>query len=136
MRNVDLAFLLLRTIVGVIFAAHGAQKMFGMFGGIGLEAMVKMLGPVLGYLVSIGEFFGGLGLVFGFLSRFSAASLIVIMIGAIVTFHGANGFFLGEKAGFEYNLALIGLLLPVLLCGPGRFAVASALPHSVRPWAE
>ena len=69
---VDVALLVGRIIVGVVFMAHGAQKLFGAFGGPGLSAVVEMMGP-LGYLVSIGEFFGGLGLVVGFLSRFSAA---------------------------------------------------------------
>src|SRR5688572_14621611 len=123
---VDLSLLILRVIVGIIFAAHGAQKLFGAFGGMGLAETVKMMGP-LGYLVTIGEFFGGLGLVVGFLTRFSAASLIVIMIGAIAMVHGKNGFFL-DKGGFEYNLALIGLLVPILLVGPGRFSVGRYLP--------
>jgi len=57
---VDVALLLVRVIVGVIFAAHGAQKLFGAFGGPGLAAIVGMMGPI-GYLVAIGEFFGGLG---------------------------------------------------------------------------
>src|SRR5688572_17546317 len=92
---VDIALLLVRVIVGVIFAAHGAQKLFGAFGGPGLGELIKMMGPI-GVPVAIGEFFGGLGLVFGFLTRFSAASLIVIMIGAIVLVHGKNGFFLGH----------------------------------------
>jgi putative oxidoreductase len=66
--------------------------------------------------------------VVGFLSRFSAAALTVIMIGAIAMVHGKNGFFLGEKPGFEYNLALIGLLLPILIAGPGSLTVARLLP--------
>jgi putative oxidoreductase len=125
---VDFSLLVVRVTAGVIFAAHGAQKLFGAWGGPGLAKTVEMLevGP-LGYLVVIGEFFGGLGLVFGFLTRFSAASLIVIMIGAIVTVHGQHGFFL-QNQGFEYNLALIGLLLPTLLCGPGRFSIGRFLP--------
>ena len=122
---VDWALLIVRVIVGTIFAVHGAQKLFGAFGGPGLSAIVEMMGP-LGYLVTIGEFFGGLGLIFGFLSRFSAASLIVIMLGAIAMVHGKNGFF--APTGFEYNLALIGLLVPVLLVGPGRFAIGRFLP--------
>src|SRR5204863_4788224 len=89
----DVALLVMRVIVGVIFAAHGAQKLFGAFGGPGLAAIVGMMGPV-GYLVAVGEFFGGLGLVVGFLCRFSAASLIVIMLGAIGMVHGKNGLFL------------------------------------------
>src|ERR1700676_76803 len=88
---VDLALLVVRVIVGIIFAAHGAQKLFGAFGGPGLAGVVKMMGP-LGYFVTIGEFFGGLGLIVGFLSRFSAASLIVIMLGAIGLLSGKKRF--------------------------------------------
>jgi len=127
---VDLALLVVRVIVGVIFAAHGAQKLFGAFGGPGLSKIVEMMGPI-GYLVTIGEFFGGLGLVAGFLCRFSAASLIVIMLGAIAMVHGQHGFFLGQdpkSPGFEYNLALIGLLVPILIAGPGKFAIGRFLP--------
>jgi putative oxidoreductase len=123
---VDVSLLIVRVIVGIIFAAHGAQKLFGVFGGFGLAKTVEMMGP-LGYLVTIGEFFGGLGLVVGFLCRFSAASLIVIMLGAIAMVHGQHGFFLSDN-GFEYNLALIGLLVPILIAGPGRFAIGRFLP--------
>src|SRR5262245_13054191 len=130
---VDVALLAVRVVVGVIFAAHGAQKMFGAFGGPGLTAFVAMMGPI-GYPVAVGEFFGGLGLIVGFLCRFSAASLIVIMIGAIAMVHGQHGFFLGHAptdtlatAGFEYNLALIGLLAPILIAGPGRIALGRLL---------
>ena len=135
---VNVSLLVVRVIVGIIFAAHGAQKLFGAFGGPGLSAMVQPppdgMG-LLGYPVTIGEFFGGLGLIVGFLCRFSAASLIVIMLGAIGLVHGQHGFFLGHgpsdtlaTAGFEYNLALIGLLAPILIAGPGRFASGRFLP--------
>jgi putative oxidoreductase len=123
---VELSLLTVRVVAGVIFAAHGAQKLFGAFGGPGLEKTVEMMG-VMGYPVTIGEFFGGLGLVIGFLTRFSAASLIVIMLGAIGMVHGKNGFFL-SSGGFEYNLALIGLLIPTLVAGPGSYAVGRFLP--------
>ena len=126
-RSMDLALLSVRLAAGIIFMAHGAQKLFGAFGGPGLEPIVQMLGPV-GYLVAVGEFFGGAGLIAGLLSRFSALSLIVIMIGALAKVHFQNGFFLGERPGFEFNLALIGLLLPVLIAGPGHLALAHILP--------
>ncbi len=122
----DVALLTVRVAAGVIFATHGAQKLFGAFGGAGLEATVNQMGPI-GYLVTVGEFFGGLGLVVGFLTRFSAASLVVVMLGAIALVHGKNGFFL-SNGGFEYNLALIGLLVPVVVAGPGRYAVGRYLP--------
>ncbi len=123
---VDASLLAVRVAAGVIFAAHGAQKLFGAFGGPGLAATVEKMGPI-GYPVGVGEFFGGLGLVAGFLCRFSAASLILVMIGAVATVHGKNGFFL-QNGGFEYNLALIGLLAPVLIAGPGHYAVGRFLP--------
>jgi putative oxidoreductase len=123
---VDIALLVPRVSAGLIFAAHGSQKLLGAFDGPGLSNVVDMMGPI-GYPVTIGEFFGGLGLVVGFLCRFSAASLIVIMIGAIATVHGEKGFFL-QNGGFEYNLALIGLLVPVLIAGPGKIAIGRFLP--------
>jgi putative oxidoreductase len=127
---VDAALLVVRVAAGVIFMAHGAQKMFGAFGGPGLPGVVESMGPI-GYLVAIGEFFGGLGLLLGVLARFSAAALTVIMLGAIAMVHGQNGFFLSDQ-GYEFNLALIGLLLPVLIAGPGRYAVSHLLaPRSV-----
>jgi putative oxidoreductase len=136
---VDIALLVARLIVGIIFTAHGAQKLFGAFGGPGLAAVIDMMGP-LGVPVTIGEFFGGLGLIVGLLCRFSAASLIVIMIGAIAMVHAQHGFFLGRAptdtlatAGFEYNLALIGLLAPILIAGPGRFAIGRFLPLPKSP---
>ena len=125
-RAVAISLLVVRVVAGIIFAAHGAQKMFGAFGGMGLEKTVELMG-MIGYLVAIGEFFGGLGLIVGFLTRFSAASLIVIMLGAIGMVHGKNGFFL-DKGGFEYNLALIGLLVPTLIAGPGPYSVGRYLP--------
>lgn len=129
---VDVALLVARIIVGVVFMVHGAQKLFGAFGGPGLSAFVGMMGP-LGYLVAIGEFFGGLGLVVGFLSRFSAASIIVIMLGAIGMVHGKVGFFMnwmGSQGGegFEYHLLAIAILLVILIAGPGRYALARSLP--------
>jgi putative oxidoreductase len=130
-RPVDLSLLAVRLVAGIIFAAHGAQKLFGAFGGPGLEKTVEMMG-LLGYPVTIGEFFGGLGLMVGFLTRFSAASLIVIMIGAIAMVHGKNGFFM-SSGGFEYNLALIGLLLPTLMAGPGRYSIGRSLPLPKAP---
>ncbi len=126
---VDVSLLIVRVIVGVIFAANGAQK-FGLIGEGSLTATVEMMqmGP-LGYLVCIGELFGGLGLIVGFLARFSAASNILIMLGAIAIVHGKHGFFQSDN-GFEYNLALIGLLVPVMLIGPGKYSVGRFLPIS------
>jgi len=130
--SLDVALLIARVIDGIVFMAHGAQKLFGAFGGPGLVAVVQMMGP-LGYLVSIGEFFGGLGLVIGFLSRFSAASITLIMLGAIGMVHGHVGFFMNwiskqAGEGFEYHLLAIAILLTIVIVGPGRFAIGRYLP--------
>ena len=129
---VDWALLLARIIVGVVFMAHGSQKLFGAFGGPGLSGVVQMMGP-LGYLVTIGEFFGGLGIIVGFLSRFSAAAMILIMLGAIAMVHGKVGFFMnwmGQQGGegFEYHLLAIAVLATILIAGPGRLAIGRFLP--------
>ena len=123
---VDLALLVCRIALGVIFIAHGGQKLLGLWGGGGLAETVQHMGTPLGQLVSIGEFFGGLGILLGVLSRFSAFWLIVIMLGAIVQVHGKNGFFLQNK-GFEYNVALMGLAAVILIAGPGSWALINML---------
>src|SRR4051812_24466023 len=89
---VEFALLIARVVVGGVFMAHGAQILFGAFGGPGLAGFVQAMGPI-GYPVAVGQFFGGLGLVVGFLTRFSALSITVIMLGAIVMVHSKVGFF-------------------------------------------
>lgn len=129
---VDVSLLVIRLILGVIFLYHGGQLLFGLFGGGGITETVNGaagkpgMGPV-GYLVAVGQFFGGLGLVLGVLTRFSAAALILIMLGAIFMVHLKNGFS-AQKGGFEFNLALIGLAFAVLVAGPGRYTALRALP--------
>lgn len=131
----DLGLFSVRLGLGVVFMFHGAQKMFGWFGGKGLGGLIEAYGPVVGSLVGIGEFFGGLGLLVGLLSRFSAASIILIMAGAIVNVHGQYGFPMANN-GFEYNFVLITMALTTLLAGPGRIALARLLPMRLRPWLE
>jgi putative oxidoreductase len=118
----DWGLLILRLTLAAVFIAHGAQKLFGAFDGPGLGGVVQMLGPV-GYLVSIGEFFGGIGLLVGILPRFSAAALAVIMVGAIVKVHLAKGFFMAG-GGYEFALSLLGLSIALAIMGPGRFSIS------------
>jgi putative oxidoreductase len=138
---INLSLLAVRLAAGAVFIAHGGQKMFGLWGGKGLAATVDPVEGMgmLGYLVAFGEFFGGVALVTGLLSRFSAFWLIVIMLGAIVQVHGKNGFF-SQNKGFEYNLALIGLMIPTLLAGPGLYSFANLWLRSLNPrtarWME
>ncbi len=123
---VDLALLIVRVVLGVIFLFHGSQLLFGLFGGPGVAKFVEGQGPK-GYLVAIGQFFGGLGILLGVLTRFSAAALIVIMLGAIFLVHRHNGFS-NQNEGYEFNLALIGLAAAILIAGPGRYTALRALP--------
>lgn len=129
----DFSLLSVRVGLGVVFIFHGGQKLFGLFGGSGMAKLVENFGPVLGYLIAIGEFFGGLGLLVGLLTRFSAASIVVIMAGAIALVHGKNGFSLMNQ-GYEYNFALITMALAILFGGPGRMAFVQLFPPAIRRW--
>lgn len=133
----DKAVFLARLALGVVFFAHGAQKMLGWFGGSGfsgtLDAFTGMGMPVvIAALVICGEFFGSLGLLAGFLSRIAAAGIGIIMLGAVFMVHAANGFFMNwfgnqQGEGFEYHILAIGLALVVLIKGSGAFSVDRAL---------
>jgi putative oxidoreductase len=123
-----------RITLGVIFFMHGGQKVLGWFGGGGLAATVTgMTGMGLPapavYAVCFGEFLGGIGLIVGCLSRVAAAGVTIIMVGAVVFVHWKNGFFINwfmvpdKGHGFEYNLALIGMGLAIVLGGPGKCAI-------------
>lgn len=126
---VDVVLLLIRAALGVIFIAHGAQKLFGAFGGGGIEGstqMIKGLGwslPVMwAWVLAVWEFAGGILLVLGILPRVSAAGIAVIMLVAIFQVHGPAGFFAG-KGGFEYQLLLLVNALAILIAGGGGIAV-------------
>jgi putative oxidoreductase len=133
---VDAAALVLRVVLGVTFAAHGAQKLFGWFGGGGIRGTtaffhtVGLPAPgVFAYVVGITEFFGGVLLLLGFLTVVAAAGLIIDMAVAIATVSHAFSFFSQQKVGYgwELNLALIGLAAAVLLIGAGAWSVDAAL---------
>ncbi len=122
------AALALRVPIGLIFAAHGAQKLFGWFGGYGLEGTGQFFASVglnPGYLMALlagaVEFFGGLALVVGLLVRPAAAALAVAMLIAILAVHGSKDFFLSTN-GYEYALALFAASVSVMLSGGGRLS--------------
>ena len=125
--------LALRVLVGIIFAAHGAQKLFGWFGGYGLDGTGQFFasiglnpGALMALLAGAAEFFGGLALVLGLLVRPAAAALAFTMLVAIFAVHVGKGFFL-DKGGYEYALALFAAALSLLFSGGGRYAVDGAL---------
>jgi len=123
----------LRLIAGVTFAAHGAQKLFGWFGGYGLAGVgqwMESIGLAPGYLMALmagsAEFFGGLALIIGLLARPAAAVLAVTMLVAIVSVHLANGFFMSNN-GYEFALALLAISLAVLVEGAGKLSLDKSL---------
>ncbi|WOX06353.1 DoxX family protein [Microbulbifer pacificus] len=131
--NAGLGALVLRVPVGAILAAHGAQKLFGWFGGYGLEGTgqwMASIGLEPGYLMALlagsAEFFGGLALVLGLLTRPAAAVSAVTMLVAIFSAHISNGFFLSNN-GYEYALALFGATLALAIQGGGAYAVDNGL---------
>jgi putative oxidoreductase len=127
--RIDWALFAARLILGLILIVHGSQLLFGTFDGPGLEKTLSAKGPggggLIGFLVAIGEFFGGLAILLGFLARFAAAANILIMIGAIILVHSNNGFF-NQAGGIEFPFALIGLCLPILIAGPGLMSLGRA----------
>jgi putative oxidoreductase len=130
-----LAPLMLRIPLGLIFMAHGSQKLLGMFGGRGLTATFAHFEKDLGIpaiftlLAIIAEFGGGFGVLTGFLTRLSAAGIAVVMMVAIYKIHWAHGFFLnmscqpGRGHGIEYSIALLGIALYLVLAGGGRWCL-------------
>ncbi len=122
-----------RIFLGIVIFPHGAQKILGIWGGHGLQAMMDSfqawfgIHPIFSALVAFAEFFGSLALILGLLGRFMAGSIILVMLGAI--YYVVNDFFFmnwysqqrGE--GYEFHLLAIGLALIVAVKGSGRYAL-------------
>lgn len=131
--NAGYGSLALRVPVGIIFAAHGAQKLFGWFGGYGLEGtggFFATLGLEPGFhlalLAGSAEFFGGLALVLGFLVRPASALLAFTMLVAIFGVHFEGGLFLANN-GYEFALALLAASVALLFNGGGRISIDGLL---------
>lgn len=134
---------ILRLTLGVVMFPHGAQKMLGWYNGFGFAGTLSFftdtmhLPWLVALLIIIGEFFGSLGLLAGFLTRFSAASIGVIMLGAITLVHRPNGFFMnwfGKQAGegYEYHLLVLGISAVLVVIGAGRWSVDRLVAEKVR----
>jgi putative oxidoreductase len=126
--------LVIRLALGVIFFAHGAQKVFGWFGGRGLSATIAgfrqmNIPPAATVLAAFVECFGGLAVLVGFLTRPAALGLIAVMLVAIAKVHVAHGFFLnwsvtpGKGHGYEFNLALLAMALAIVIGGGGVLSI-------------
>ena len=131
--KIGLDTLPVRLGAGVIFAAHGAQKLFGWFGGYGLEGTagwMESIGLAPGTLMAAAaggaEFFGGLLLIAGLLVRPTAFVLAMTMLVAIVTVHLQNGLFMSNN-GYEFALALLVISVGLALRGAGSFSVDNLL---------
>ena len=124
--------LILRVVVGGTMFGHGAQKLFGWFGGGGprgtagsFESLGFRAPSVLAVLAGLGEC-GGLAFAAGFITPLAALGITVVMLNAIGAVHWSNGFFNG-KGGFEFNLSLLAVAVAVAATGPGRYSVDHAL---------
>lgn len=131
--NDSLAPLALRIAAGIIFMAHGAQKLFGWFGGYGLEGTgqwMASIGLEPGYFMALmagsAEFFGGLFLLLGLLTRATSLVLAFTMLVAIVTVHLPNGLFMSNN-GYEFGLALMVISISTTISGAGRFSIDNLL---------
>ena len=123
----------IRIVVGIIFAAHGAQKLFGMFGGYGIAGTaqyMESLGLAPGHLMAIlaggTEFFGGLALIIGLLTRPAALGLTFLSLVAIFSVHIHNGLFMANN-GYEFALVLLGGSIAVLIEGAGKLSADRAI---------
>jgi putative oxidoreductase len=121
--------LLLRAVLGLTLAVHGAQKLFGWFGGGGPQGTagsfrgLHFRAPLaMALLAGLAEFGGGLALTVGLATPLASFALIVVMLNAISTVHWPNGFFNG-KGGFEFNLLILAAAAALAATGPGRFAI-------------
>ena len=136
----DLTLTLLRLALGVIFFAHGSQKMLGWFGGYGFKATMSAFTSQIGIpaplavLVIAAEFFGGFGLIIGLLARVAAIGVLCVMFGAILT-HRHNGFFMNwygnqQGEGIEFHLLAIALAQAIVIGGSGAFSLDRILSKS------
>ncbi len=125
--------MLLRITLGVVMFPHGAQKLLGWFGGAGLGGTVDFLGTLgipafVAVTVVLIEFFGSIALLAGVFTRFAAAGVAAVMLGAVATVHISNGFFMnwtGAQAGegFEYHLLVLGIALVLMVKGSGALSI-------------
>jgi putative oxidoreductase len=133
--SVDAATVIMRAALGLCFVAHGGQKLFGWFGGGGITGTTAFFRSVgipaphaFAYVAGIVEFFGGIAIGLGFLTIVAAVGLLIEMLIAISTVSYAAGFFVtAQKIGWELNVYLIGLIVALLVMGPGAWSADSVL---------
>lgn len=131
--QVNLALLLVRFGCGLVFLYHGAGILFGAFGGPGPVAFASgMHAPaIVGYLVGLAQFGGGLAVLTGILTRVGAACVAIVMIGAILMVHWPHGYNIA-KGGMEYALTQLFLALALVVAGSGDYSLGALLPAGLR----
>ncbi len=125
----DLGLLIIRLVIGLSFAGHGAQKLFGWFGGYGLKGTGGWLesigvkpGVAMALLAGLAELVGGLLFAAGVGTWVGALLIVFTMLVAIVKVHSQNGYWVTQN-GYEYNLTLIAVAIGVALIGPGAYVL-------------
>ncbi|MFE1312882.1 DoxX family protein [Streptomyces sp. NPDC058755] len=138
----DWGLLLVRLTFGLLMAAHGAQKLFGVFGGDGLTATGRLFasigyrpGRLFAMIGGLSEFLGGLGLALGLFTPLAAAALIGMMINAMVTVTGAHGLW-DADGGVEYSVCITVVAIAIAAIGPGRLALDRFFRWGTGGWGE
>ncbi|WP_455388729.1 DoxX family protein [Petrachloros mirabilis] len=134
--------LILRLTLGLVMFPHGAQKLLGWYGGFGFDGTIGFFTQQMGmpwaiaFLVILGESLGSVALLGGLLTRFTAASMGVIMLGAITMVHLPHGFFMNwfgkqQGEGYEYHLLVIGIAAALLVTGAGRWSIDRVISNRI-----
>ncbi|WML54931.1 DoxX family protein [Neobacillus sp. PS3-12] len=129
----NIGLLLIRLVIGVLFIGHGAQKLFGWFGGYGLkgtggwfESIGMKPGVTMALMAGLTELVGGVLFALGLVTPLGGILIAATMVIAIAKVHGANGLW-STSNGYEYNLVLLAVTIGIALVGPGKYALDAFL---------
>jgi putative oxidoreductase len=130
---INIGLLIIRLVIGVLFVGHGAQKLFGSFGGYGLkgtggwfESIGMKPGVTMALFAGLAELIGGILFALGLLTPLAGIMIAGTMVMAIIKVHGPNGLWVTSN-GYEYNLTLLAVAIGIALIGPGQYALDSFL---------
>jgi putative oxidoreductase len=129
----NIGLLLIRLVIGILFIGHGAQKLFGWFGGYGLkgtggwfESIGMKPGVTMALMAGLTELIGGILFALGLITPLGGIMIAATMVIAIAKVHGANGLW-STSNGYEYNLVLLAVTIGIALVGPGQYALDAFL---------